>query len=483
MSLFVFVLHIPFLEADPTVLIPYGRDAFTDEGLYASQIRNYVHHHNLTLYESDALIKTPLYGFMQYLWYSTVGISQVKARLLNLVFVIIMLIAVSQIHNNYKILLSILLAGILTMQPLFNYNHYSMAEMLSGILILCSILVFTEAVLKNSCLYAFTSAVLLSFSWGLKIQFLYILPAMVLAVVILFLIRLVKHKNLCKAGGKITFTYVTTAVVFSVLFLLLWKMPHNQFFGYVMKKQTANRWVPYEELHDYIDKMYEYYFLNDIFKPSVYLFYVVVVTDFLLSLILRNNNRFLLILFFTAVWFIAELHKLKMYYLPVRYLVTLFLSGGFIIAIIINELLTNKIRFISLKVLFRVAAVSALIYLLYYNSNNYIKQYQKRTFAIKEINEYFANYNFDNRPVIGAWAPSLTWKSNALTLPVWNNYFNYFGINHVLEKYQPKIIITETDEADSGQAYTLNGINFETAAYSILHKEIHNWNIKIIWLK
>ncbi len=480
MSLFVFVLHVPFLEADPTVLIPYGRDAFTDEGLYASQVRNYIHHQNLTLYDSDALIKTPLYGFMQYLWYSIVGISQVKARLLTVVFVLVMLLAIASLHSNYKVLISILLAGILTMQPLFNYTHYSMAEMLSGVLILCSLLLFSEAVLQNKCRYAFASAILLSFSWGLKIQFLYILPAMVAAVVMLFLARLVKHKNLHKAGAKITFTYVATIMVFAVLFLLLWKMPHNQFFGYIMKEQTANRWVPYEELYDYIDKMYEYYFLNEIFKPSVYIFYAAILAGLVLAVVQHNNNRYLLILFFAVVWFVAELHKLKMYYLPVRYLVGLFLSGGFIIAIVVNELLVIKSHFKSLKILFRVTAVSALIYLLYYNSNNYIKQYHTRTFAMKEINEYFADYNFDNRPVIGAWAASLTWKSNALTLPVWNNYLD---INRILEKHQPKVIITEADEADSGQAYTLNGINYEATADSILHKKIDNWNIKIIWLK
>lgn len=479
LSLLLFAIHLPFLNADPLVLIPYGRDAFTDEGLYAAQIRNYIHNSNLTLQESDALIKTPLYGLLQFFWFSILGISYLKARLLTLLVVLIVLFVSAQIHEYYKTLVNIILAAILTMPPIFNYTHYSMAEMCSAIFILSGIIFLTEATLKRNIKYAIVSGILLSCSWLFKIQFIYILPAIGGALTIVYLFRMIKSKSYDAASGKVLFSFLITTGVFFGIFMLCWKMPNAELFDYVMKDQTNERWVPQSELYDYLDKMYEYYFKNELFKPSVQIFYASLLMGLAL-LFVNSNNRYLLLLFFASIWFISELHKLKMYYLPVRYLVSLFLSGGFIIAIVLKELFFNQIHHRFLKIFLRGAAFTGFVFLLYYNIFSYHTQYQKRTFSIKKINEYFSALNFDNRPVVGAWAASLTWESNALTLPVWNNYFD---IDNILKKHNPKVIITEMDEADSGQAYSSKNINYEENADSVLFKKIDNWNIKIVWLK
>lgn len=57
------ILQIPFLKADPFVsLSQNSRDAFTDEGLNTSQIRNWVNWGDLNVWECDNLIKTPLFN-------------------------------------------------------------------------------------------------------------------------------------------------------------------------------------------------------------------------------------------------------------------------------------------------------------------------------------------------------------------------------------------------------------------------------------
>ena len=62
LSLIYFSLQIPFIKADPDIQISWSRGANTDEGLHASQIRNFINHGKLGLQESDNFIKTPLFG-------------------------------------------------------------------------------------------------------------------------------------------------------------------------------------------------------------------------------------------------------------------------------------------------------------------------------------------------------------------------------------------------------------------------------------
>ncbi|MBS1659148.1 MAG: hypothetical protein JST18_13760, partial [Bacteroidetes bacterium] len=61
------LLHFPFLHADPDYFISIGRDAFTDEGLNTSQLRNYINHGYLSFDECDNLIKSPLFNLLLFL--------------------------------------------------------------------------------------------------------------------------------------------------------------------------------------------------------------------------------------------------------------------------------------------------------------------------------------------------------------------------------------------------------------------------------
>src|SRR5688572_14675694 len=81
-SVLFLLLHLPFFNADPDTNISFSRDAFTDEGLYTSQVRNYLLTGEFHLEESDAAVKTPLFsGLMLSLFFVT-GIHLITSRIL-----------------------------------------------------------------------------------------------------------------------------------------------------------------------------------------------------------------------------------------------------------------------------------------------------------------------------------------------------------------------------------------------------------------
>ncbi|MBA2423286.1 MAG: hypothetical protein H0V61_08690, partial [Chitinophagales bacterium] len=87
--LLMVLLHLPFLHADPDINLTKSRDAFTDEGLNTSQLRNYVNHHYLDFMECDNLVKTPLFNATLYIPLKIFGTKLIIARLVVLIAFII----------------------------------------------------------------------------------------------------------------------------------------------------------------------------------------------------------------------------------------------------------------------------------------------------------------------------------------------------------------------------------------------------------
>ena len=100
----IVVIHLPFLDADPHYFHSTGRAAYTDEGLYAAQSRNFVNNGSFQLSSSDALIKTPLFGFSLVLPFTIFGISLAIARLWVLLLSVVLLIFFIGRKVNFKIL-------------------------------------------------------------------------------------------------------------------------------------------------------------------------------------------------------------------------------------------------------------------------------------------------------------------------------------------------------------------------------------------
>ncbi len=180
------------------------------------------------------------------------------------------------------------------------------------------------------------------------------------------------------------------------------------------------------------------------------------------------------------VWFILELHKLTMVYLPTRYLVSFYISMGFLISVVLAEVISGKYEYKKKPVFnYRTLAFLIIGMLFILNLSTYFRTYQRRSFQIKELNEYFAGYKFGDRPVLGAWAPSLTWECKARALPVWNDFLNY---QSPLATFHPPIVISEPDQEDSNQAYSSQGINLNQASDSVRTSHVGKWILNIYWI-
>ena len=98
----------------------------------------------------------------------------------------------------------------------------------------------------------------------------------------------------------------------------------------------------------------------------------------------------------------------------------------------------------------------------------------RRTFSLREANNTIKKVTTPNDIVIGPWAPSVTWDSKCLSIPVWNNFL---GGRNIIKDYQPNIIISETDEADSGHAYQLNNIDLSLIGTPFTAISIAHWKL------
>jgi hypothetical protein len=52
----------------------------------------------------------------------------------------------------------------------------------------------------------------------------------------------------------------------------------------------------------------------------------------------------------------------------------------------------------------------------------------------------------------------------------------------VINTYNPAVIIAETDEEDSNQAFSSQGVDVDTYADSIKYFTINKWKLKLIWI-
>ena len=93
---------------------------------------------------------------------------------------------------------------------------------------------------------------------------------------------------------------------------------------------------------------------------------------------------------------------------------------------------------------------------------------------------YLSNFDFKDRPIVGAWAPALSWNSKAISIPIWKGYFND---EDVIENLDPVMIIAEWNEQDSNQAFADKNIKLNSLADSIKYREVHRWKIKLLWIK
>jgi len=470
----VILFQIPFLNSDPDIEISTSRDANTDEGLYSSQIRNYINHNNLTFKHNSCFVITPVFGAFLYIPFKLFGTKLVVGRLSILLLSLIISVIIFQYNKFYGLFGFLFFIINYFEYYVFHYFHFCLAEILSTSFMFLSIFFTVEAIESRKPMrFSILSAVAISISYFLKIQFIYILALLPLTIVLFMFVKGIDKKLLFK---QLRYT-IATIVILLGLYLIIWYLPNKSFFNYVMKSSTTGKFVDFSNLLTHLDFIFKHIFLNRYLKVFTYSFFILLASGIFFFFKTKSRRYKFLFLAF-VVWFLLETHKLTLTYLPSRYLISLFFSMNLIIILVLCQLIEIKAE----KRYAYIIKGFAVIFILVLGTKNltdYVKSLNRRTHVIADIDNYLSQYKFEDNPIIGAWAPSLTWKSEAISFPVWKGYFND---KNVIENYKPAIIITETDEEDSNQAYSSRGINIDNYADSIKYYKINNWEIKLLWV-
>lgn len=475
LSLMYFCFQFPFIKADPDIQISWSRGANTDEGLHAAQIRNLLNYGDLGLQESDNFLKTPLFGAFLLAPMALFGSSLSLARWMVIIPFFLLPLWVGWKDSYQKKLLLLLIPLVFWEYHVFSFAHFSLAEIPSTIFIFSGILLSAQPLVKEKIWQRGCAiAILFSMAYLFKIQFVYILPF----TFILWLLYFLKKRNRQNVHVKTLFISGVLTLLILLVYFLVWYLPNQEFYHYVMVDQTTNRFAFYFDLPDHFRWINENIFLEKKLRPVTILFYFSFPAG--LFLFFQNvSTSYKKIFLGLSLWLLLEFHKLTMMYLPTRYLVSLIFCMAAINSIVLFEIFriifsTKKYQ----KLYF--LPISIMVIILFFNIKNYHDAYFRRTFDIRKINQYFAQYDFEDQLIIGAWAPSLTWKTKAKTYPVWRDYFND---QNILSRQKPTIIISELDEADSSQAYQSQNINIDQHADSIRYFQIHNFQLKVLWMK
>jgi hypothetical protein len=481
-SLFLFLftvvimllLQLPYLLSDPDMDIDGGRGPHTDEGLNTCQIRNFVNDHDLTFKKSDNLIKTPVFSVLLFVPFKIFGTKLLIGRLVILLLSIGVLGIIFSYNSYYRVFGFLFLLLVYSEYYIFHYFHYCLAEILSTVLIFSAIFYFVETFEKGHYIKSsFWSATLISLSYLVKIQFLYVLPILPLSIICCMCIKSGNKQFLVR---QFLFTSIFL-ILYLLLYYLLWYLPNKDFFSYVMADQTSNRFTGFSNLFNHLHFVMQDYFYNGYLQYFTYGFYILFLVGFVF-LFIRKSIRYRMLYITFTCWLIVELHKLPMTYLPSRYMLSLFFVMGLIITLVINELILSESRSILYKCM-KGFSVLILLVLGIKNGMDYNTAIHRRSFVISEVNHYLGRYNFKGHPIIGAWAPTVSWDSKAISFPVWKDYFND---KNVLELYKPRVIVAEMDEVDSNRAFLDRNISIDSYADSIKYVKINKWNLKILWI-
>lgn len=472
-----FLLQLPFLNADPDKLVdPLMRHAWTDEGLYASQIRNFVDHGSFDIKENSTFVRGPFFNIIQLPFFYVFGTSLLTGRLIVLGLTLLVLFL---FLKNEKLRLAGLFMFVFSLLEfhIFQFAHYSMAELICIDFILLSLYFIVSAREKVPAnkrkLLVFFSAFFLFLSYSSKVQYLYVGA---LAPATFFFLSL-NEAWVNRKFKWIFFNDFFWSVLFSGAlagaYYFLWFLPNKEFYLYVMSSETSARFgSSLKEFWDVAKFNYKYIIWTNDFKIMVLHFYLILLAGLFFFIFKRKKALHSTIAIFSLIWIVLELHKIPMKYLPNQYLLSLFFAIGLFTASMYSELITyfRKFRY----VFFGLALVIGV-----YNLSWYVSAYKQRTYQLREINNYLSQYDLGESTIIGPWAASVTWKSNSKTLPVWDNYFNW---KDPINTYKPAIVITEFDERDSDYAYKNHGIDLNQVSDSCKRFDVWNYKLCLYWI-
>ncbi len=474
----MFLLHLPFIEADPDNNISFSRGPFTDEGLNSIQLRNFIDHGYLDVAECDNLLKTPVFNMLLAAPYALLGTDLQVGRLAVLILALSMVFLFSKFKEMRWVAMIFTLL-VMLQYHVFQFSHFALAEILSSLVIILSISVYFFARRQENDdkkrKWIIISVLLLSISYYLKIQFIYVVALPFIAYLLESFTANPDREN----RRALIVPMVAGTLGPALVYILGWYLPNFSTYNFMMSHQSGTFGIS-SQTFNILRFNIEHLFLKG---PVVILsiFHLVSLIIGIVLLRLKPTGKFFILFSAAVAWNIIESHKLLMVYLPTRYQLSMIISAGFTISIVLAELLAMSYGAkTNLKRIFSFAAVIVALLILSTNSFHYLRIYQNRSYQIREVNSYLAENSSPGEVVIGAWAPSFTWASDNRSFPVWDGFLNY---KDPVEKYRPLAIISEPDEEDSNQAYTGQGIDLYSVSDSTRTFRIGLWDVSVFWLK
>lgn len=469
-------VQIPFLQADPHPEVsPYSRDAFTDEGLNTSQVTNKVNHGYFGVDECDNLIKTPLFSAWLYPAYKLFGTTILAGRTWVLLGCLFLLLWISRKERFPVEVLMLSLFTVFLQYHVFQYLHFTMAEASSTLLILAALVCILQYAKAPKVKFILGAAAFLWAAVFTKNQFAYALPLLPGWIVLVHL----QQKTLFSAAAwKNLFISLGMLAFGALVYYLIWYLPVKETYDYVMADQADGRFIPLAELNPMAtDHARE--FLTGKYMRAFTWFCLASIPLFLVHVFTSSNKTYTTLSLLLLLWALFEVHKFAMWFVPSRYLVPVLISWGLFATVQFAWALQNALNgkvytrllflFYSLFFLWTVATHLSAVNTLH----------QERSFAILETNRYLAKLNLKNRTVAGPWAPTLARESGAKVIPVWYGYFND---EFLMEKHNPRIIISEKGETDSGGAFEKRGIYLHERADSTREVNVAHYNLVIYFL-
>lgn len=468
----LFLLHLPFLTADPDKSIELNtRGTWTDEGLYASQARNFVNYGKIGLEENTTFIRGPLFDVIRIPWFFIFGPSLPLARLITLSGVILCLVLLAM-GKDTRFFAVILVLLVFMQFRVFHFSHYALAEMLSVAAVIISFRFLNDYFIKGKKRFLFLSTLMIFVAWGLKIQFLYLIVLIPLVVIIYDGIGYLNKNTSKKKLVRDSVLAAGYSSIFAAGYILLWYLPNRGFYNRIMFEQTSRRFDAWHNLYAAVDFNFSK-IVFDINNVSFYLAFVAAVV-FVIFFMVKNQLHFrnLLLVIFGIVWLATESHKLGMNYLPQHYLLGFYVAQGFFVAAVFSEVFY---RGLSYKLVIGFILAGAI----FMNVWSYSNAISNRTWEIKTVNEYLLQYDWKGKTIAGGWAPAVSWGTGARTIPVWKEYTD---VEYFFEHQKPRMVAEEPNEGTSEQFFRENDFNLAEMSDSVRYFSLWRYNLNLYWL-
>jgi hypothetical protein len=448
-SLFFFiallVLHLPFLEADPSLeLGNLSRDALSDEGLNTSQVNNFVNYSDFGIAENNNLIKSPVFDalILPISYFSGNSLFYIRFFLVICLSVVI-LISLKKLQINLKGY--VMFFTLLFNFYIFQYFHFSMTESLAAFTTFFALIFFSNYFKEFQLKYLIWGSIALFLVFLLKVQFVYIYFVPVVFIYLLY-------RSEYKFKKKHILLFLTLNFSLFTFYFLCWILPNWELVKIVLQQEVSDRIMHPRFWTTQAFKQFKYFMLD---KRTIVLslFLLLSVIYFLFKTRKEKSSKFYNLSVLNLAWVFIECHKFFIWYVPPRYMLSFYVSISFFIFIQLLVFFEIRHHFINKIFVYVVLFIMFLTNILVYKNS-----YLERTFVIKNENEWFKKQVNKGDLVAGVWSCILAKESKAKLIPVWKGFFND---KFLLKRYNPKIIVSEWNEEDSGLAFSSQNLDLK----------------------